>query len=217
MEARNNPIKGENIMNKSIEKILIVYAGKYGSTAEVAEAIGQELNQCGVVVDVRRAKDVSEISSYHAVIVGSPIYMGKWLSEVMKFMKENEEALSRVPVIYFTVCLELTRNFGEEYQGIPIYLDPELGHAPKVEGKLSFSEKGHQLSGYLGQVLKKAPTVKPVNAALFGGRYYHKEAKFFDKLLMKLIKSREGDFRNWEAIRSWAASLYPMLLQEKGD
>ena len=202
-------------MNK---KILIVYAGKYGSTAEVAEAIGEELGQCGAMVDVRPAKDVTEISLYNAVIVGGAIFYGKWLSEAVKFVKIHKEVLSRIPVAYFLTCLELTKVSEEKSRDVSIYLDPLLGKLPQVEGKLSFFEKTHTLSAFLDTVLKKVPQVKPVSIGVFRGKLDYSKLSFTHWLVMKLIwlfykRAPEGDFRNWEAIRSWAASLCPALLQ----
>ncbi len=69
------------------ERILIAYASKCGSTGEVAEAIGQELSQSGALVDVCPAKDVTEISPYDAVMVGSPIFYTKWRSEATRFVE----------------------------------------------------------------------------------------------------------------------------------
>jgi menaquinone-dependent protoporphyrinogen oxidase len=204
-------------VNKSKEKILIAYASKSGSTAEVAEVIGQALGKCGASVDVRLAKEVTDISPYGAVIVGSPILYGKWQSQAVKFVKRHKETLSRIPVAYFLTCMELTRVFDEKLRDLSVYLDPSLGRPPKVEGKLSFFEKGHLSSAFLVPVLKKAPQVKPVSVGVFRGRLDYKKLDIISWLVMKLIwliskGAPEGDFRNWEAIRSWAAGLSPALL-----
>jgi len=209
-------------MNKSKEKILIVYAGRYGSTAEVAKSIEQELGQCRAAVDVRPAKDITEISSYDAVIVGSAIYYGKWLPEAVKFMETHKEVLSRIPVAYFLTCLELTKVPEEKCRDASIYLDPLLGNPPRVEGKLSMWEKGHLLSAFMDSVLKKVPLVKPVSIGVFKGKLDYSELSFTHWLLMKLIwlfykRAPEGDFRNWEVIRSWAASLCSAVLNKKEE
>ncbi len=200
------------------KKVLVAYATKCGSTGEVAEAIGQELRQGGVQVDVRPAKDVNEISSYGAVIVGSPIFYGKWQSQAVKFVERHKEALSRVPVAYFFTCLELTRIPEEESRDVSIYLDPSLGNPPQVEGKLSLFEKGHTVLSFLDPLLRKVPLVKPINVGFFKGKLDYSKLDFISWLVMKLIRliykrAPEGDFRNWEAIRSWATSLFLALLQ----
>jgi menaquinone-dependent protoporphyrinogen IX oxidase len=195
-------------------KNLVAYGTKCGSSGEVAEAIGKALRESGGAVDVCQAKEVTDISPYGAVIVGGPILYGKWHSEAVKFVKRHKEALSRIPVAYFITCMELTRVSQEKERDAAIYLDPSLGRPPHVEGKLSFFEKTHLLSGFLDPVLRKVPLVKPFSVAVFRGKLDYSELDFISWLVMKLIwliykRAPEGDFRNWDAIQSWSASLLP--------
>jgi menaquinone-dependent protoporphyrinogen oxidase len=87
--------------------MLVAYATTAGSTAEVAEAIGEELRSMGAEVDVRLAKEVKAVSPYGAVIVGSGIRAGQLLPHATKFVQKNREALSQVPMAYFVVCLTM--------------------------------------------------------------------------------------------------------------
>ena len=78
---------GETKMDR---KILVAYASEYGSTAGVAEAIGKELCNKGASVDVRLVKKLPlDLSTYQAAIVGSPIYRGKGMTDVVRFLQEN--------------------------------------------------------------------------------------------------------------------------------
>ena len=202
-------------MNK---KVLVAYGSKSGSTGEIAEAIGKAMREGGTMVDVYSARYVTEVGSYGTVIVGSPILYGKWHSEVARFLYRHQETLSRIPVAYFITCLELTRVSEETHRDIAIYLDPSLGRPPQVEGKLSFFEKTHLLSAFLEPILKKVPQVKPVGVGVFRGKLDYNKLDFISSLVMKLIwliykRAPEGDFRNWAAITSWAASLQPTLVQ----
>jgi len=199
------------------KKVLVVYATKCGSTGEVAQAIGKVLREDGTMVEVCRARDVTESSSYDAVIVGSPILYGKWRSEAMRFVEGHKETLRRIPVAYFLTCLELTRMPDEMMTEVATYLDPALGTPPKKEGKLTFFEKGHLLSAFLIPALKRFPQIKPVSVGVFRGKLDYSKLDPISWLVMKLIwlvykRAPEGDFRNWEAIRSWTASLRPALL-----
>jgi menaquinone-dependent protoporphyrinogen oxidase len=68
-------------------QILVAYASRAGSTAGVAEAIGQTLAESGAQVEVRPMQDVEDLAPYRAVVAGSAIQGGKWLPEAMQFMQ----------------------------------------------------------------------------------------------------------------------------------
>jgi len=163
---------------KMKSKLLITYGSRCGSTGGVAEAIGQVLCEEGVAVDVRLVKNVNDLSPYQAVIVGSAIRMGKWLPEVVEFVKTHQDTLSRVPVAYFTVCLTMKDDTVENRRKALAYLDP---------------------------VRKQLPQVKPVDIGLFAGAVDYKKLSFAYSLILKVMGAPEGDFRNWEAIRTWGA------------
>lgn len=202
-------------MNK---KILVAYGTKSGSTGEVAEAIGKAVREGGEIVDVYPARDVTEVSSYDAVIVGSPILYGKWQSEAARLLERHQVVLSRIPVASFLICLELTKTVEEKKRDMSIYVAPSLGRPPRLEDKLTFFEKGHLLSAFLDPILKKVPQVKPFSVGVFRGKLDYSNLDFISSLVMKLIwliykRAPQGDFRNWEAIQSWAVSLRPMFAE----
>ncbi|PKL55421.1 MAG: flavodoxin, partial [Methanomicrobiales archaeon HGW-Methanomicrobiales-6] len=78
------------------DRILVAYATRYGSTAEVAEAIGEELRKAGITVDVQPVGEVQDLSPYRAAVIGSPIYMGKWLPESQVFIEKNQQYLRTI-------------------------------------------------------------------------------------------------------------------------
>jgi menaquinone-dependent protoporphyrinogen oxidase len=193
-----------------MKQILIAYATKSGSTAEVAECIGKELNQDGAQVEVHPIKDVDDIGAYDAVIVGGPMIMG-WHREAVQFMQKNQSALSRVPVACFLTALSLTETEAG-FDSIPVYQDPSLAKPPKNAGKLSFKEGYATVASYLRPVLDKAPQVKPVSAAFFAGKLDYSRLDLLSRLFVQvIIGARPGDYRNWDIIRAWAASLRRML------
>jgi menaquinone-dependent protoporphyrinogen oxidase len=196
-------------------KILVAYATLSGSTAEVAEAIGETLGQEGAQVDVRPIKDVGDLSAYNAVIVGGPMITG-WHREAVKFLKKHQPALSQMPVAYFMTALNLTKTSQASINEVPIYCDPRLPKAPQNPDKLSFKENYATPSRYLAPVLKKAPKVKPLSVGFFGGKLDYSTLNIFYMLfVMIIIQARPGDHRDWETIRAWAASLGPALLGEE--
>ena len=188
-------------------KILVAYATLSGSTAEVAEAIGETLGQEVAQVDVRAIKDVGDLSAYRAVVVGGPMIMG-WHREAVKFLKKHQPALSQMPVAYFMTALNLTKTSQESINEVPIYCDPRLLKVPQNPDKLSFKEDYATPSRYLAPVLKKAPKVKPVSVGFFGGKLDYSTLNILHMLfVMIVIQARAGDHRDWEAIRAWVASL----------
>jgi menaquinone-dependent protoporphyrinogen oxidase len=54
-------------------RILVAYASRAGSTAEVAEVIGRVLREGGPEVDVCPVGDVHSLAGYDALVLGSAI------------------------------------------------------------------------------------------------------------------------------------------------
>ena len=69
-------------------KILVAYATASGSTIEVAKAIADALSQDGANVDLQNIKDIKDLSSYNAIIVGAPMILG-WHRDIVSFFVEN--------------------------------------------------------------------------------------------------------------------------------
>jgi menaquinone-dependent protoporphyrinogen oxidase len=166
-------------------RILVTYASYAGTTGEVAEAIGQTLCEQGVAADVLPVKEVSGIDTYSAVVVGGAIYMGRWLSGATKFVQTHRVALSRMPTAYFLVCGTLQEDTAENRRTVAAYLDP---------------------------LRESVPEIQPVDVGLFAGRIDTTRVSFLYKLIIKAIGTPEGDFRDWDAIRDWAAGVHPNLI-----
>ncbi len=193
-------------------KILITYATKSGSTAEVAQAIGGELAGHGALADVLPIESVHDLSRYNAVIIGAPMIMG-WHSSAVEFIEQNWPALCQVPVAYFFLALNLTKTANGHVDGIPVFQDPSLAKLPKNAAKLSYKENYATVPNYLGPVLQKTPQVKPVSVAFFNGKLDTARLDLFSRLFVTMIiGARSGDYRNWDAIHAWAVDLFPTLL-----
>ena len=146
------------------------------STGGVADAIGKELCSKDVAADVFLMKNVSNISSYRAVVVGSPVYMGKWMSEAVDFLKTNRDILRQVPVAYFLVCMTLVQPTEKNCAKVLSYMDP---------------------------ILKVVPEIKPVGIGTFAGALDYNNLSWINKKILKSKGTPEGDFRDWNAIRAW--------------
>ena len=82
--------------------ILVAFATKAGSTEEVAAAIADALRKSGNIVDLRRARDVREPASrWGCIVLGAPIYSGRWHRDAHRFLRRHRGELERVPVAVF--------------------------------------------------------------------------------------------------------------------
>lgn len=172
--------------SKMDRKILVAYASWAGSTRNIAEGIGQALRDGTTQVDVLPARAVTDISPYRAVVLGTPVHAGKVHPEVLAFLGAHNEALGKVPVAYFVVCLTMKDDTEANRRTTTAYLNP---------------------------LYRKAPQVQPVGVGLFAGALHYREIPFLLRLILKAMKAPEGDYRNWDVIRAWATSIRPALLR----
>lgn len=86
-----------------MNKILIAYISKTGSTKEISEEIGRVLNEKGFQSDIKDMSEVQSLDNYSAVILGAPINGFRWLPEAEKFISDHKSELSKIPAAYFIV------------------------------------------------------------------------------------------------------------------
>jgi menaquinone-dependent protoporphyrinogen oxidase len=194
----------------NMKKILVTYATSSGSTAEVAQAIGEELRQAGHQVDVLAIEKASKLDSYEALVVGAPMILG-WHRRAISFLRKNRGMLRRIPLAVFLTCMSLTRTGESSFLDVPISVDEDLPKPPQDPARLTFRERYSLPSHYLRPIFKACP-VKPVSAGIFAGQLNFSSMKWWAMIFVVLIlQAKAGDKRNWEAIRNWAKSL-PVLL-----
>lgn len=170
-----------------LNRILVTYASRTGSTAEIAEAIGKILSEGGAPVDVIAMNDVKDLSMYQSVVAGSAIRGSKWLPEAMQFVQSHRSALLQKRFAMFTVCITMAMKNAENYR-----------------------------SGVMGWVSPVRMLVKPVSEGLFAGRLDFSKLPFnWDTFLFHITVLLgifpRGDHRDWNAIRAWAEGLKPSL------
>ena len=187
-------------------KILVTYATSNGSTAEVARAIGEELQKSNQHVEVLPLESAGELDSYDAVVVGAPMIMG-WHRQAVRFIRKNRKALKRLPLAAFVTCMSLTKTGETQIEGVPVYVDENLPVLPQRAEALKFKERYARISNYLRPILKACP-VKPVSIGIFGGRLDYGHMQWWAMIFVILIlQAKAGDRRNWPGIRAWATSL----------
>lgn len=83
-------------------RVLVAYGSKYGSTAELAGWIADELRAMRLSVDLVDAADVTRVSGYDAVILGGAVYAGRWQRDAARCARRLRAELNRVPVWLFS-------------------------------------------------------------------------------------------------------------------
>jgi menaquinone-dependent protoporphyrinogen oxidase len=83
-------------------RILIAYASKHGATAGIAERIGEALRLAGQDARVLPISEVRNLKDYHAAIVGSAMYMGRWMKEATSFVRQHQVELAAMPLWLFS-------------------------------------------------------------------------------------------------------------------
>ncbi len=165
-------------------KILVTYASKYGATAEIAEKIGAVLRQAGLPADVEPVDRIRDLTPYQAVILGSAVYIGKWQKEAAAFLQAHTETLADRPVWLF--------SSGPTGEGDPVKL-----------------LEGQRLPAALQPVVDR---IHPRDIAVFHGFINPDKLNFMEKWAIKsIVKKPFGDFRDWDAIVTWATSIAQAL------
>ena len=190
-----------------MKPILVTYATMAGSTAEVAQAVAEEIERAGLEVDVVPIDTVGDLAGYAGVVVGGPMIMG-WHREARRFLKTHRRALQTVPLAVFVTAISLTRPETTTLDGVPITVDEHLPKPPARPGRLSLCERHTQLGRYVSPILKAVRPARPVSVGLFAGRLEYGRLPWWAVVfVMTVIQARAGDRRDWDAIREWVAGL----------
>jgi menaquinone-dependent protoporphyrinogen oxidase len=169
----------KEMLQNNNTRVLIAYASKHGTTAEIARRIGERIREHGVNVEVDPVRDVKNLCRYDAIILGTAIYFGRWKSEAVKFIKKHRHEFSQKPLWIF-----LSGPTGE---GDPEALVEGLKYPPSMEDLIG--------------------DIHPKEIAVFHGALDVDKLGFFEKFIVKKVKAPVGDFRDWEAIDDWARAI----------
>jgi menaquinone-dependent protoporphyrinogen oxidase len=173
----------------SSPRILVTYASRCGSTGGVADAIARSFHEQKAAVDVKLMRNVHEVAGYDAVVVGAPIYMGKWMSDAKDFITSHHAELAPIHTAYFLTCMTLSKPASEEDR--------------------------NDLAKQLEKVKDAVPEVSPVELGFFAGMLDYDKLAPAMQVLYRAASGGDaipGDYRDFPAIRAWAARLYPILI-----
>jgi menaquinone-dependent protoporphyrinogen oxidase len=107
------------------------------------------------------------------------VYVGRWRKEAVRFLKANEDNLAKRPVWLF--------SSGPTGEGDPVEL---------LQG-WRFPDAQQAIADRIGAR----------DIAVFHGNADPKKMSFIERQMIKMVKAPAGDFRDWEAITSWATGI----------
>ena len=140
------------------KKILLSYGTAAGSTAEVAQAIGDEMSKGGVQVDIEPVENVKDISGYDAVVIGTAARMFHILCKTRRFLRKHRKALQAVPVAYFLVCLTMGEETPDNVTKATNYAKPMVEtKAPVSLGLFGGCIVHDNLKDVFGRSMKSVP------------------------------------------------------------
>ena len=83
-------------------RVLVTAASRHGATHEIAEAIARGLVQRGVEAQALPTEELESLDGYDAYVVGSAVYVGRWLDPARELVEANAGALAARPVWLFS-------------------------------------------------------------------------------------------------------------------
>lgn len=163
--------------------ILIAYATRGRSTAEVASAMGAAMADAGLDAKVLPVNEVESLAGYSAVVLGAPLYCGRFPREFHKFLARHRESLTEMHPWCFV--LGPTRTEPADFEAAHMQAEKQLSR-----------------HGWL-----QIPELK-----IFGGRWDVSHLTFPFSLIKCLPASLlrripSADVRDWMAIRAWALEI----------
>jgi menaquinone-dependent protoporphyrinogen oxidase len=161
--------------------VLVAYASKRGSTAEIAETVAATLRREGLKVCLEPAGEVQSLERFDAVVLGSAVYMKRWRGDARHFLKKHRKALRQTPFWVFS-----SGPVGDPGQDNPDWIEP-----PKLAEKVEeLGGKGH---------------------AVFGGCLPTQPNGFIERAMVEGVPKEYRDRRDWDEIRAWAQQIAEQL------
>lgn len=164
--------------------ILVAYASPCGSTAEIALDVAQVLCDRGLATDVRPARSVKSLDGYRGVVLGSAIRMGQPARDATQFVERHAQVLATLPNAIFAV-------------GMTLHVDTPQAREEMRRYAVPLAVATNPLSTGLFAGVFDPNTVEPIMRALTSAA--------------PQAAMTPGDFRDWDAIRTWAADLANLL------
>jgi len=83
-------------------KVLVSAASRHGATVEVAASIGAQLHAAGHETYVVAPVAVDGFAGFDAAVIGSGVYVGRWLEPGRDLLEHHKAELRAIPVWLFS-------------------------------------------------------------------------------------------------------------------
>lgn len=164
-------------------KVLVTAASRHGSTAEIAQAIGEVIQSRGFAVTVAPPDKVGALREFDAVVLGSGVYIGHWLAPAIGLADRIDRELPGRPVWLFS-----SGPVGDPSGKLVQRMAVDPAELPAVRAATGAREH-----------------------VLFAGQLDRRNLHGLQRMALSVFRSVEGDFRDWSAIRWWAESIAGQL------
>lgn len=165
-------------------RVLVTYASKHGSTAEIAEAIADELKERNIDADCVDV-EVASVEHFDAVVLGSAVYAGRWRHEAQHFLHRHRRELAGRALWIFSSG-PVGENAADELEKTSRWLEPH----GVLEAAEALGLRGHRV--FMGKV-----PADPEN--------------FVEMSMARNTPDEFKDMRDWAAIRAWADEIAAAL------
>ncbi len=128
------------VEEQPMDPVLVAFTTKNGSTAEVADVVARTLRSQGWAVELVPITDRPDVAGRSLVVVGAPIYNGRWDRRARVFLKRHRSRIASVPVAVF-------------------------GMGPREATEEAFERSRAQLD----RALAKLRWLQPIAVTVFGG------------------------------------------------
>lgn len=162
-----------------MQRVLVIYASKHGSTHEIAEAIADELRASELDAVCVDAGDLHELDA-DAVVLGSAVYLGRWRREARRVLKRHGGELAALPFWVFSSG--------------PVG-DPEQ----EDDGDERWLEPQHTIA--------EAVRLGVRDHVVFGGSLPSEPHGFVERAMQRGTPEEHRDRRDWDQVRSWARAI----------
>ena len=156
--------------------VIVAFASRHGATRGVAERIAARLHERGLEVTLNRVEDAGDLPAGTAVVLGGPVYDGRWPPELDSFVDRHLRSLGSRPLWLFSVG-----TFGDTRR----VLGPLMRREPRNIGEVR-------------------DALQPRDDRVFAGVILRHQWPLWSRMLFHAFGGRLGDNRDWAAIDAWA-------------